>query len=159
MHGGVAVTLGWNFVSINKNKVMVGRWACKHETYPHILVVSKSISTMITFYSNFNMNAQTPTVITLSVCCSQKHQTACSSWQRKSLYCKYLGVSKQFLVPQHVPSNWNIFLYGIYMVLQVQSANYHTDFLVQWANNLSFPQQEVRPLKQDLTSCHQPTAG
>lgn len=149
--------LGFNFVSRNRNKVF-GRWACKHETYPHILVVSKSISIIITFNSNFNMNAQTLAVVTASVHCSQKHQTACLLWQRKSLYCKYLAVSKQFLVQQHAPFNWNIFLYGIDMVLQVQSTNNLTDFLVQWENNLSFPRQEERLLNQDLTFCHLPTA-
>ena len=50
-----------------------------HETYPHILVVSKSVSIMLTFYCNFNMNAQTLSVVTAFVSCSQKHQTACLS--------------------------------------------------------------------------------
>lgn len=50
-----------------------------HETCPHIHIVSKSVSIMFTFYCNFNMNAQTPSVVTAFASCSQKHQTACLS--------------------------------------------------------------------------------
>lgn len=80
------------------------------------------------------------------------------AWQRKSLYCEYPGVSKRFLLLQNVPSNWNILLYGIHTVLQVQSANSHIDFLVQEGNNLSHPRKEERLPNQDLTFCHLPAA-
>lgn len=67
--------------SLNKSrpyyKTPLGRWVL-HETCPHILVVSKSISVTLTFYCNFNINAWTLSAVTASASCSQKQQTACS---------------------------------------------------------------------------------
>jgi len=66
--------------SLNKSraydKALVGRKVL-HEICPHILLVSKSVSIMLTFYCNFSINAQNLSPVTASASCSQKHQTAC----------------------------------------------------------------------------------
>lgn len=65
-----------------------------HETYPHTLVVSKSISIMLIFYCNFHINAQTLSLVTASARCSQKQPTACSSMRKEISVLQISGCFK-----------------------------------------------------------------
>lgn len=49
---------------------------------------------MLTFYCNFNVNAQTLSIVTASASCSQKHQTACLSMTKEISVLQISGCFK-----------------------------------------------------------------